>query len=244
MNERYQRQWETLGAEDPFWAVLTDPRMKDGGWDKAAFFQTGVDEIDGVLARIAQLGIELQFDTALDYGCGVGRLTRALATPFQRVTALDISDAMLSVARIENQQCANIHFIRTSGVELAAVADESVDLVYSNIVLQHSPQPVQARLIAEFARVLRRGGSLVFQTPSRPNIRSVNGLVHCLAGNRILNLARRLKHGKGRVMEMHAFGKTQVVECLTKAGMGIIDVDDDFSAGPAFVSYRYFSVKR
>ncbi len=244
MNERYQRQWDALGADDPFWAVLTHAGTKDGQWNKEAFFQTGRSEIDGLLERTRQLGIDLRFHRVLDYGCGVGRLSRALATSFDDVVAVDISNAMLDVARAENQHCSNIRFIHTRGNELTAIEDESVDLVYSNIVLQHSPATIQAALIAEFGRVLRRGGALVFQTPSHPDIRRLNGLLHWVVGNRALNLARRIRHGKTRVMEMHAFGKNAVCACLRHAGLTIVDIGQDHSAGPAFVSYRYFSVKR
>ena len=244
MNERYQRQWEALGTVDPFWAVLSDSRMKDGRWDSDTFFRTGHVEIEVLLKRVAELGVDLSFDMVVDYGCGVGRLSRALSASFRQVIAVDISQAMLNVARAENQCCSNIRFIRTRGDELMAIPDESVDLVYSNIVLQHSPRRIQALLIAEFSRILRRGGTLVFQTPSHPNARSFNGLLHWVAGNRVLNLARRIKHGKGRVMEMHAFGKNAVCECLRVAGMAIVDVETEHSAGPAFVSYRYVSVKR
>src|SRR5690606_32735946 len=99
MSERHRRQWEALGASDPYWAVLTDPTKRHGKWDKEEFFRTGAREIDGALSRAAAFGMPIRSGIALDYGCGVGRLTRALAERFERVIGVDISAAMLAQAR-------------------------------------------------------------------------------------------------------------------------------------------------
>ena len=90
MVDRFKKQWETLGKEDPYWAVLSDPEKKGGRWSEEDFFQTGDDEIKSLLARISQLGLTPSFDVALDYGCGVGRLSRALSGAFERVIGVDI----------------------------------------------------------------------------------------------------------------------------------------------------------
>ncbi|WP_418316411.1 class I SAM-dependent methyltransferase [Piscinibacter sakaiensis] len=243
MTNRYRKQWEALAADDPFWAVLTDPRMKGGKWDSAAFFQTGTDEIGQLVRDVSELGIEVTPGIALDYGCGVGRLSRALSKAFAQVIAVDISETMLARARIEHASFTNIRFIRGNGNDLHSVGDASIDFVYSNIVLQHAPQATQRALIAEFCRVLRPGGALVFQTPSHPHLNSLNGIVHRLAGNRVLNLARRLKYGRAGVMEMHTFRRGRVVELLRRTGMQLISVQRDDAAGGVFASYRYFAVK-
>ena len=36
-----QRHWEQLAAQDPLWAILTDPQKKDGGWNRDEFFASG-----------------------------------------------------------------------------------------------------------------------------------------------------------------------------------------------------------
>ena len=204
MTDRYRQQWEALGTNDPYWAVLTDPRKKDGRWNKEEFFQTGINEIDSLLERTSRLGIQLGFELALDYGCGVGRLSRALSTLFQRVLGIDISEAMLSEARSANAELNNIQFLRNKGSSLASVRDGTVDFIYSNIVLQHSPRKNQCLLIREFCRVLRPGATLIFQTPSHQNMGTINGFLHLVLGNRVLNIVRRIRYGKGRVMELHA----------------------------------------
>lgn len=243
MTERHQQQWEALGANDPYWAVLTDPAKKNGRWNKATFFETGVDEVDCLLKKISLLDIELRCELALDYGCGVGRISRALSIPFQHVLGIDFSEAMLAEARIANGGFDNIQFLSNNGNSLPGVADGSVDLVYSNIVLQHTPRKSQRLLIREFCRVLRPGGILVFQTPSHQNMATFSGILHFLLGNRILNVARRIRYGKGRVMEIHTIRKAQVLRLLEERGASVREIERYDSSGTAFVSYRYFAIK-
>lgn len=243
MTNRHRKQWESLGTSDPYWAVLTDPRKKNGGWDKTEFFQTGLDEIDSLLKKIRDQGIQLKFGLALDYGCGVGRLSRALSNSFQRVIGVDISDAMLLEARSANSDFSNIQFLRNNGDSLEGIDDNSVDFIYSNIALQHAPRKNQCLLIREFCRALRPGAALVFQTPSHHNALAVNGLLHLLLGNRVLNIIRRIKYGKGHVMELHTISKDLVLNILREEGMSVLEAERYDVAGIAYISYRYFAIK-
>ena len=77
--DRYQQQWENLGSHDPYWAVLSDPTKKGGRWDKVEFFASGRREIEQVLSNLTRLCVPLGSSLALDFGCGVGRLSRALS---------------------------------------------------------------------------------------------------------------------------------------------------------------------
>ena len=79
---RISRRWETLARTDPFWAVLSDPAMRGNRWKREECFRTGRVEIEEVLAYVAGRGLELRRREALDFGCGVGRLTQALADHF------------------------------------------------------------------------------------------------------------------------------------------------------------------
>ncbi|WP_051390999.1 class I SAM-dependent methyltransferase [Paraburkholderia mimosarum] len=244
MKERIRQQWEALGTEDPYWGVLSNPEKQHGGWNKGEFFRTGTEEIGGMLSKASSLGVRLKFDLALDYGCGVGRLSRALSTSFERVIGVDISDAMLTEARSANTSFDNIEFMRNNGSALPLIADGTVDFIYSNIVLQHSPRKIQRSLLREFSRVLRQGGVMIFQTPSHQNLMTIKGLLHFLLGNRVLNIGRALKYGKARVMEMHTFPKSDVLKTLEETGLSVLKVERYDSAGRAFVSYIYFVTKR
>lgn len=244
MPDRHQEQWERLGAHDPYWAVLTDPAGKGGNWDKREFFASGSREIEQVLAKLARLDVVRRRDSALDFGCGVGRLSQALAQHFDKVVAVDISQAMLDEARAQHHEIANIEFLHNPTPRLGAIANASIDLVYSNIVLQHMPAQRQIGFIEEFCRVLRPGGVAVFQTPAGHKLGTLSGCLHRFAGNRLLNIARRAVHGKNGVMEVHTLAKAKILATLATHAMSLLETERDNAAGKGFVSHRYFAIKR
>jgi SAM-dependent methyltransferase len=164
--EDLQRNWNGLAQEDAFRAVLTS-----GGhvpWDAETFFRTGVEEISGVMARLKALGLAPGGARALDFGCGLGRLTQALASHFDRVDGVDISEGMLAQARARNPFGDRLAFHLNGRDDLTLFADGTFDLVYSNITLQHMEPRFSARYIREFFRIARPGGVVVFQLPSEP----------------------------------------------------------------------------
>ena len=163
-----RRQWEKLGRADPLWAALTDPGKRGGKWERDAFFATGEREIAFVLEHLRQLGAEARYERALDFGCGVGRLTRALARRFPRCDGVDIAKSMIGHARRLNRDTPGCEFHHNTRDDLALFADGAFSLVYSVLVLQHMPRPAAERFIAEFFRVAAPGAAVVFQVPTDP----------------------------------------------------------------------------
>ena len=162
-----RRDWDELAELDPYWAVCTTPGRRFGGWDAAEFFATGEREIAMVLAEAGPLGVPGGRGEALDFGCGLGRLTRALADRFERCVGVDISPRMVEGARELNADRGGLDFRVNPDAGLAQFADGRFDLVYSSIVLQHVPRRDWiAAYLQEFARVLRPGGAIVFTLPS------------------------------------------------------------------------------
>ena len=143
-------------------APLDNILALEGGWDDPAeFFQTGVDEIDTLINRLRDAGVKPARDRALDFGCGVGRLTAPLAFHFECVDGVDISDAMVELARgYAHQGCTF-----TVSEERLPFDDESFDFIYSNLCLQHMPEFWQRAYIADFVRVLRPGAYATFHLP-------------------------------------------------------------------------------
>ena len=104
----------------------------------------------------------------MDFGCGVGRLSQALAVHFDRVVGIDIAASMIQTAAQLNGipgRCEYMHNVRA---DLAALGDESVDFIYSNITLQHMVPSLAGSYIREFFRIARPGAHVIFQLPSRP----------------------------------------------------------------------------
>ncbi len=73
-----QKTYEDYGKADPLYAVLSRKDAKNNKWDTDEFFATGRDEIADAMRHLASLGIEVNKGRAMDFVCGVGRLTQAL----------------------------------------------------------------------------------------------------------------------------------------------------------------------
>ena len=164
--ERHKLDWERLAEADAMWAVLTSPEEKGGAWNTDRFFATGEAEIAEVLAVADRLR-PLERGRALDFGCGVGRLTRALGTRYREAVGVDISEAMVAQARQLNEAFPQCEFVVNDAPDLDRFESDSFDFVYSNIVLQHLPSVAEIeRYVGEFLRIARPDGLVVFGIPA------------------------------------------------------------------------------
>jgi SAM-dependent methyltransferase len=166
------RDWDDLAELDPFWAVLSEPAFTEGGGSLDDFFSSGAGEVSGALDVARELGRPVRFGSALDFGCGLGRLSRALAARFERCTAVDVSPKMLDVARRLNEDMTNIEFVLNERPDLGIFEAGSFDLVYSSIVLQHlrGREEIE-RFVSELVRVTAGDGLAIFQVPNEISLR-------------------------------------------------------------------------
>ncbi|NUT55421.1 MAG: class I SAM-dependent methyltransferase [Thermoleophilia bacterium] len=164
--ERHQQDWDRLAEVDALWAVLTVPGRKGGRWDVDEFFATGEAEIAHVAAVAETLGRPARRERALDFGSGVGRLTRALSKRFSAAVGVDISPGMVEHARRLNDDFPACEFRLNASADLAQLESGSFDLVYSSIALQHVATVGEIeRYVTEFLRVVRPDGLVVFGLP-------------------------------------------------------------------------------
>lgn len=114
---------------------------------------------DAMLLRIPEA---FEPESVLDLGCGTGWFTRKLTTryPQARVTGADLSPGMLAQAEAATES-GRVNWLNADAEQLP-LADQSVDLVFSNLMVQWSQQP--EAVLAECQRVLRPGGLLVMST--------------------------------------------------------------------------------
>jgi SAM-dependent methyltransferase len=134
--------WQSLGDENPYWGVLTaDTFRADNLTDSAveAFYAGGEEHVSFVLDTVrTHIDPEFAPDSAIDFGCGVGRLVVPLARRCGAVVGIDVADGMLRRAR------ARCDRLGLSNVRLLTDVDhlpeaEGFDLVHSYIVFQHIP---------------------------------------------------------------------------------------------------------
>ena len=94
----------------------------------------------------------------LDYGCGPGRISALLAKQGFRVLGVDPSPEMISVARQQRLDGANVEFQLCDSSPLEGQI-EVFDAVVCSSVIEYESQPVE--LLHRFAAALRPSGALI-----------------------------------------------------------------------------------
>ncbi len=159
--------WDERARENAFYFV--DNQLDYRNSDPEAFWTGGEEELRLILGRV-----ELEIgsgETVLDIGCGVGRMTRALAARAGRVLAIDVSGEMLARAREQNPHLTSADWLHGDGRSLRPVEDAAVDGCFSWVVFQHIPdEETTFDYIREIGRVLKPGGWAVFQVSTTPTV--------------------------------------------------------------------------
>lgn len=236
---RVRSDWDRHAEIDPLWAILTDPRMKDRRWETEAFFETGRREIDALMHHAASLEVPLVRHRAMDFGCGVGRLTRALAVHFDEVYGVDISPAMLRLAREYNSHIPNCIFVQNPDPSFRAVPVSDFDLIYSTITLQHMPPRHAMRYLRGLVGRLRPGGLLVFQLVDRCR----RPLVGRPCNTLYQEIVRRYLLRAQPAMDVYGLEKQRVIALVEQSGCRMLRVEPNDAAGPHWTSYRYAALR-
>ena len=159
--DKLRNDWEHLAERDALWAILTDSTKAGRKWEITDFMATGESEISTVMSYLTSIGCLPDCEgVALDFGCGVGRLTQAIARRFASCYGVDISTQMVSQAEDLNK-LSHCRYLANSDTRLP-FADNSFSFIYSNIVLQHVPRHIAELYLRDLVRVLAPCGVLVF----------------------------------------------------------------------------------
>ena len=233
-NALHARDWEEMAAVDPLWAILSSPEKRFSQWSPDEFLETGAQDVGRLMQEAERLGLPRQRRTAIDFGCGAGRLTRALSSYFPNSLGVDISSAMLKRAR---ELAPNCQFQQSAN--LAGFPDQSADLIYSTLVLQHQPSTKAVRsLIKDMVRVLAPGGLLVFQMPMHIPLRNRLQFRRRLYRiGRTLNLSHSFLYKRLGLspIRMLAMPEDSVKQTVVEAGAVVVSVvtlsDEVFTHG-------------
>jgi SAM-dependent methyltransferase len=232
-----RERWNDAGRADPFWAVLSWADKTNNRWTPEEFFRTGVDEIRDVMSQLKQLDISVKPGRALDFGCGPGRLTRALASHFERVDGVDISPSMIELANRFNEHPNRCHYHLNVADDLALFADSTFDFIYSNITLQHVGQSRAKSYLREFLRILNPGGVMVFQLPGR--LLATRSRIKRLIPPPLRAVYRRARNRNRPGAEMHGMPREQVIAFVSGLGAELQSAIANTDAGTGWESFRY-----
>jgi SAM-dependent methyltransferase len=170
VSDRHKRDWEELAEVDPLWAVLSADGLRGGRWELERFLATGEADVQAALAPSNELVRPAADGRVLDFGCGVGRLARPFGSRFEEYVGVDVAEGMVARARELHADLPSYTFL--AAADLTQLPDASFDLVYSNLVLQHLPSRAAVeRYLADFLRVVRPDGIVIFQLPASLELR-------------------------------------------------------------------------
>jgi ubiquinone/menaquinone biosynthesis C-methylase UbiE len=179
------------------------------------------------MSTAAALGYPAGNDTALDFGCGVGRLTRAMARHFSHCPGIDVAETMIEQATRLNPGSACTFLVNESD-DLGRFEDSTFDFVYSALVLQHLPTvEVIRRFIAEFLRVLKPDGLLAFRMPPRSLRNKLRLRTRADAALRAAGFDQRMLYERLNlvpVMQMQCIPEEGVLAYLHLLGAAVLEV--------------------
>lgn len=193
---RLANDWDDAARTDAFGNIMTVP-----GMTPEEFWESGEREI---------AALDVSGERVLDFGCGVGRLTRPLADHFTEAVGVDISREMIRLAESFDER--PLYYV--SLISHLPFSDDSFDLVYSSIVLQHMPPELQRRYVREFLRILSPEGAALFQLPEGPT-------------------------DEAGALSMYGTDRSVVEGWIAEAGGTLQDVATNNAAGQGFTSYVY-----
>jgi SAM-dependent methyltransferase len=164
--------WRTAGerAEGP---QSADDVVRETGWvfnnetgsslSLAQFVEQGNKEVDVYMRRFKLL--EQAGDaTLLEIGSGIGRMTAAFTKNFASVVATDVDAAFLERCRETVAEFGDVMHLRTAHIadgRTIPISDQSVDVVFSYITLQHCKNDDAIALTKEAMRIVKPGGRIV-----------------------------------------------------------------------------------
>ncbi len=224
--------WETWGQTDPYFAVVSHPQFRTGTLPhhREEFFAGGREIVARRIAEYEQVFGPLPRSTALDFGCGVGRLTLPLAEQFVGVTGLDISEAMLVEARRNamDQGLSNVQFERSD--DTLSAARGTYAFVHTYIVLQHIPTRRGMMIISELLdRVQPDGGFFLHVSVHTRGLawRGLYWAVHHIPGLYKVNSLLKRRPMSDPAMQMNGYSAQQILASLAQRGIDSVHVTSE-----------------
>jgi 2-polyprenyl-3-methyl-5-hydroxy-6-metoxy-1,4-benzoquinol methylase len=228
MSENIAREWRKFGETEPHWSVVTGNEFKPENiaQNLEAFYDLGKEDVAYVIAALKRNGVwKNDSIKALDFGCGVGRLSLSLAPHVEHVTGIDISAPHLVHARQRTEQTGvrNVTFETIDG-------PSRFDLIISLIVLQHNPPPVMVVILDKLLSRLTHGGVAVIQMPTY------------IVGQHF-TVAEYLSSPQSS-MEMNAVPQRVIYEAIDQAGCRVLEVREDGYMGTDIGLSHTFVIQR
>lgn len=228
------KDWEKWGKSDPYFGVLSDNRFKGRKLESILsdeFYSSGRGNVVKLEELIKTINSELlpKFDSTVDFGCGVGRITVPLTQLSKKVTGLDVSPSMLKVAERNTPSNLKKRINYALSDDQLTMLPKNYDLVYSNIVLQHIPPKRGYKIIEKLLTNLQQNGFAALHVTYQHQAPRHRHLVIVIR-SRVLAVHYFLNILRGRriatpLMRMHLYHLDKVLGLFYGAGVSEVYVE-------------------
>lgn len=224
--------WEKWGKQDPYFGVFSQPKFRRNSIEehRSDFFESGEQQVTQRLSIVRRLYGPIASEVAIDFGCGVGRLSIPLSRHYQRVIGVDISSGMIAEAKNNCQSfnVKNIDFVRL----VTEIPENSADFINSDIVFQHIPVKRGLEIMAASLTRLRNGGVAALQVTTQRKLplgkEIIYKIKHSIPGARVAFNIIQGKSLNEPLMQMNNYPIDDVVNIFIDSKM------TDVSFLPAF----------
>jgi SAM-dependent methyltransferase len=240
---RIETGWSQVNETAEVWAVQRPWTGLDAVAAEKDFLASGVSEVAWLKRQLERAGLSLGGETALDFGCGPGRVTAALVPYFRSVIGVDVSPRMVHLAESLTPRSGACQFVVNARPDLATFRNGSFDLVYSCRVMQHFPHRLIRAYLDEFARVLRPGGVLALHVHGESTVRWANLLPPESVAFVYRQLDRRSVTGAkgGPMWEVHWMRPPSVVRYLKRIGFEVFGTVRQDPPEGRMIGFWYFA---
>ena len=162
--------WDNI-SNQPEWRDYVLPSRTDQEFD-----DEGVKEAEQIHRQVTK-----KFEVAIDYGCGIGRITKPFRIYCKRMIGLDICHKFIEIAKLRDKA----EYYLTENFKEKNVAD----FVFSISVLQHNDKPNQIKIMNEIYGLLKPGG-IAYITFASGDVYFESSFIHKFGTLEILELAK------------------------------------------------------
>ena len=187
-------------------------------WDPNSEFRP-LHEINPLRVNYINRQASLADKQVLDIGCGGGILAEAMAHHGAKVTAIDLAEASLSVARLHQLESKlEIDYRFSSAEQLAEECEQQYDVITCLEMLEHVPDP--SSVVQACSQLVKPGGLIFFSTINR-NPKAY--LFAVIAGEYLLKLLPKGTHDYSRFIkpsELANWSRDKNLKLLDQIGLG------------------------